>query len=107
MSLTASARHWSWRAILGDRFELGGRGRPCPIVAWTEPGPALERASERARLGKPKRKGDVCDRTTRVFDVAQREIFARVVDQLQIGRFGFGELALQRTWAHVKLLGRV
>src|SRR5688572_18431302 len=77
------------------------------MVAWTHASPALECTRERARLGEAKRKGDVSDRAARVFYVTQREVSARVVDQLEVGGVRLGELALQRARAHVELLRRM
>src|SRR5437868_4533238 len=71
-------------------------GRLRPVVTWTESRPAPEGASERARLREAKGESDVSDRAARILDVAQGEVAARLVDELQVGRFRLGELALQR-----------
>src|SRR5688500_1366366 len=104
--LTAGAGRYSGRAIQRDRLALAG-GRLCPVVAWGETRPALECASERARLGKPEREGDVGDGAARVFDVAQGEVLARIVDELEVGRLCLGEPALQGARAHVEPLRRI
>src|SRR5688500_20209489 len=85
--LTAGAGRYSGRAIQRDRLALAG-GRLCPVVAWVETRPALECASERARLGKHEREGDVGDRAARVFDVRQGEVLWRLCAENEARRRG-------------------
>src|SRR5262245_44329229 len=60
------------------------------------PGPAPERAVERARLGEPEQERDLAHRARRIGEVAQRELAPRAVEDLLVRRPLGGGPALER-----------
>lgn len=77
---------------------------PLPVLAGRLPGPTLETAMERARLGKAQVLGDVLDRQLAMQQVVLGQFAAQFVEGLLVAAAGLLQVALQGAYGHAELL---
>src|SRR4030095_3932341 len=75
------------------------------VFGRRDAGPAPERPGESSLPGEAEQERHLDHRFLRVFEVAQRELVPRVVNELLVTQLGFGELPLERAPAHVQRFG--